>query len=1047
MTRPLRALLLAVTLGVLAATPAYAQQEVTGTVTDSETGETLPTVNVYIPGTTTGTTTNRTGSYTLRVPANADSLTFSFIGYQTETVAIAGRSTIDIALQPRTLETDALVVTALGIERESRTIGYSVQEVDAAQVAETADINVMNSLQGKLAGVRIEQSGTGQGGSTRIVIRGNRFIGRSNQPLFVVDGIPIQGSGTAATGAFGGFDYGGGISDVDPNSIKSLTVLRGANAAALYGAEAANGAVIIETKKGTLDPEVTFTSRTTLETPLVFPDLQNQYGRGSRGTVCGNSTCPTGDDDAPEVFAGDLSWGPRMDGQPVETWTGDVVPFSPQPDNVENLFDTAYSTTNSISFSAGTETVSARASISNLQSGSLLPDGEFDRTNLSLASSADISDRFTVDGRVGYVTQSAFNRPQVARSPDNLIFNGYYFPRNLRLADLRDFRNADGDPRIWTQANFSQRNNPFWSVNLNTNEDSRNRLLGFLRLNYEFTPWLSAFVRGGTDYVESRREVRVATNTSYKPNGTGEFRVENSVSQKTTYDFLVDADRDLTETLHARFSVGGSWRLEDSELNGTFGRGLSIPNLFTPSNLTAPQPLYGFSEQELRSVYGLLQFRYRDYLFLDVTARNDWASTLPEDNNAYFYPSVTAGFIFSDLLTWEPLSFGKLRASAANVGDDASPFQTNLEFSIEGDGLLGQSFGSLPIALPPVDLVPQQTSSYETGVDLGFYDDRVEFSGTYYRTSTTEQIITPPIAPSSGFRKGTVNAGEIRNDGIELRANGTVLTAGDFQWNASINWAKNWSEVVSLTETLPTFELSSELGVAVVAREGQPFGEIFGSAYARTEDGRRILSDSGVPVRADTSSLLGNVQPDWTGGLSNTVRYNNLSLRVLIDVRAGGDIYSLSNAVAAQQGTGAFTLDGREAWYNGDGGFVAEGVVNTGAEENPTYEENTQAVDPQSYWTTVGGTDGIAEAFVYDGSYVKLREIVLSYRLPGSLLDRLPVSNASLSVVGRNLAFLHKNTPGFDPESTFGTGFSDQGREAFGFPQTRSLGVNLNLTF
>lgn len=1047
MTQLLRTCILLALFVGWGAFPVLAQQEVTGTVTDAETGNTLPAVNVYVPGTTTGTTTNRSGAYSLEVPAGADSLAFSFIGYRTEIVALAGRATIDVALQPQTLETDELVVTALGIERESRTIGYSVQEVDAAQVAETADINVVNSLQGKLAGVRIEQSGTGQGGSTRIVIRGNRFIGRSNQPLFVVDGIPIQGGGRAATGAFGGFDYGGGISDIDPNSIRSITVLRGANAAALYGAEAANGAVIVETKKGTLEPEVTFSSRSTVETPLVLPDLQDRYGRGSRGTVCGDPTCPTGDDDAPSVFAGDLSWGPRMEGQPVEIWSGEVVPFSPQSDNVNDLFDTAYSTTNSVSFSTGTETVSARASISNLQSGSLLPDGEFDRTNLALASSADLSDRFSVDGRVSYVTQSAFNRPQVARSPDNVIFNAYHFPRNLRLETLRDFQNPDGDPRIWTQANFSQRNNPFWSVNLNTNQDSRDRLLGYLRLNYEFSPWLSVFVRGGTDYVESRREVRVATNTSYKPNGAGEFRVENSVAQKTTYDFLVDADRDLTETLHARASVGGSWRIEDSELTGTFGRGLSIPNLFTPSNLTSPQPLYGFSEQELRSVYGLVQFRYRDYLFLDLTARNDWASTLPDDNNSYFYPSVTAGFIFSDLLTWEPLSFGKLRASAANVGDDASPYRTNLEFSVEGDGLLGRSFGSLPITLPPVDLVPQQTTSYELGVDLGFLDDRVEFSGTYYRTSTTEQIITPPIAPSSGFRKGTVNAGEIRNDGIELRANGALLSAGDFQWNASVNWATNWSEVESLTETLPTFELSSQLGVAVVAREGEPFGEIFGSAYARTDDGRRIINDSGVPVRADSSALLGNVQPDWTGGLSNTFRYNNLSLRVLIDVRAGGDIYSLSNAVAAQQGTGAFTLAGREAWYNGNGGFVAEGVVNTGTEEQPTYQENTQAVDPQDYWTTVGGTDGIAEEFVYDGSYVKVREIVLSYRLPDRFLNRLPVSNGSIALVGRNLAFLHKNTPGFDPESTFGTGFSDQGREAFAFPQTQSFGVNLNLTF
>ena len=1028
----------------LGAVPAAAQdaRTVSGTVTDAESGEPLPGVNVSVPETTTGAATNAQGRYRLRVPSSADSLLFSFVGYRPRRVAIAGRTTIDVALRSQAIQAGELVVTALGVEREERTIGYSVQEVSGASVEETADINVLNSLQGKLSGVRIQQSGTGPGGSSRIVIRGNRNIGSSNQPLFVVDGIPIQGRGTARTGAFGGIDLGGGISDIDPNSIESISVLRGANAAALYGQEGANGAVVIETKKGTTEPQVTFSTRSSVETPLVLPDLQNTYGRGVGGTVCGSESCGS----TPSVIPGDRSWGARMEGQPVEIWTGDVVPYSAQPGNVEDFFDTAYSTTNSLSFSAGTDSITARASVSNLQSASLLPGGEFDRTNLSLASSADVTHGFSVDGRISYISQSAFNRPQTAQSPDNVVYNMYHFPRNLPLSTLRPYENAAGETRLWTDRNLARRNNPYWSVNLNTNRDSRERVLGYLRFRYDVAPWLSASVRGGTDYSSSRREARVASNTVYKTDGLGEYEVARSVSQQTTFDFLLDAEHKLTDDLHGRLLAGGSWKFEDGETSGTQGRGLSVEGLFTPSNLESQTPIYGFSEKEIRSLYALTEFRYKSYLFLELTARNDWSSTLPASSNSYFYPSATAGFIFSDLLEWEPLSFGKLRASAAGVGSDTQPYSTQLEFTVTGEGQGGRPFGSAPTVRPPVDLKPEITRSYEGGLDLGFFDDRVELSGTYYRTNTRNQIIRLDFPPSSGFRQGTINAGNVRNQGIEFRAQGTALQAGDFQWTVSANWAKNWSEVVELTPTLNTLPLSSALGVTVRAVEGEPFGQITGQAFARTEDGRRIIGEDGIPttVPESESAVLGNVQPDWTGGISNTFQYGGLSLRVLVDVRAGGDIYSLSNATAAQQGTAAFTVEGREEWYNGTGGYVADGVVNTGTEENPTYEENTQAVNPQAYWTEVSS---IAEAFVYDGSYVKLREVVLSYSLPGALLNRTPIQQASVSLVGRNLANLYTNTPGFDPESSIGPNLSDQGREAFAFPQTRSYGVNLNLTF
>lgn len=1024
--------------------PVHGQERrtVEGTVLDAETDEPLPGVNVGVLGTSMGTATDTQGQFRLDVPVGVDSLNFSFVGYRSRRISIEGRSTVTVRLRSEAIQAEELVVTALGVEREQRTIGYSVQEVGEAELEDSPGLNVLNSLQGKLSGVRIEQSGTGAGGSTRIVIRGNRNIGSSNQPLFVVDGIPIQGGGVARTGEFGGVDLGGGINDLDPNNIKNISVLRGANAAALYGQEGANGAVVIETKKGTTEPQITFSSKVSAGQPLVLPDLQNEYGRGSGGTVCGDPNCGS----TPSVFPGDLSWGPRMEGQPVEIWTGEVVPYSPQPGNVENFFDTAYSTTNSLSLSAGTDSVTARASVSNTQNGSLLPGGEIDRTNLSLSSSADVTSGFSIDGRVSYVTQSAFNRPQVAQSPDNVIFNMYHFPRNLRLTDLRPFRDAENQPRLWTTRNLARRNNPYWSVNLNTNQDTRDRVLGYLRLRYEPTSWLSASLRGGTDYETSRREARAATNTVYKTNGLGEYEVARSKSQITTYDFLLDAEEDLTEDIYGRLLAGGSWKFESGETSGTTGRGLSVDNLFTPSNLESQTPIYGFSEKQIRSLYALTEFRYRSYLFLELTARNDWSSSLPDENNSFFYPSATMGFIFSDLLEWEPMSFGKVRASVAEVGSDTAPYRTGLDFTVTGEGQSGVPFGSAPVVRPPVDLKPEITRSYEAGLDLGFFDDRVELSATYYRTSTRNQIISLDLPPSSGFRSGFVNAGNIRNQGVELRAQGTMVELDDFQWDVSLNWAKNQSTVVELTPSLNTLPLSSAFGVTVRANEGDTFGQITGSSFKRTPDGRRIIGADGLPetVPASDSTVLGSIQPDWTGGITNTVRYQGLSLRVLLDVQRGGDIYSLSNAIAARQGTAAFTLEGREAFYEGNGGYVAEGVVNTGTADNPTYEENTQAVDPQTYWTEVSS---VAEPFVYDATYLKLRQVTLSYRLPESLLSSTPLENASVSLVGRNLANFFTNTSGFDPESAIGPNLGDQGREAFAFPQTRVYGFNLNLTF
>ncbi|MFW5973444.1 MAG: TonB-dependent receptor plug domain-containing protein, partial [Bacteroidota bacterium] len=499
---------LLVLLLAVSATPVLAQQ-ITGTVTDGETGEALPGATVRAVGTQVGTITNARGRYTVDAPAGADSLAFSFVGYSTLTVAIDGRNLIDVELFPEIIEGEEVVVTALGIERERRTLGYAVQDLQAAELAELPEMNIVNALQGRLAGVQITQSGTGAGGSSRVTIRGDRFIGDfDNQPLVVVDGIPIRSGGSQPVGAFGGFDYGGGIGDLDPNEIESITVLRGANAAALYGSQAANGALLITTRRGTERTAASFSSTTTYGEPLVLPELQDVYGRGSGGTVCGQPICPEVDG-APEVLAGDLSWGARADGQPVRDWTGDIAPYSPQPDNVRDFFDRSFSTSNSVSFATGGPSSSARFSVTHLLSEGLLPDHRIERTNLSVRASSRLFESLDIDGLASYVYQDAFNRPSLTQNPDNVVFNFYYMPRTVRLQDLADFRTPDGQPRIWTDV-VSFRNNPYWSVNLNTNEDQRQRLLGYLRFNYAFSEWLSAFVRGGLDVAEFRREVRVA---------------------------------------------------------------------------------------------------------------------------------------------------------------------------------------------------------------------------------------------------------------------------------------------------------------------------------------------------------------------------------------------------------------------------------------------------------------------------------------------------------------------------------------------------------
>lgn len=1038
--------ILAFSMGLAA--PASGQaQSIEGTVTDAETGEPLPGVNVQVVDATVGTSTDANGAYELStVPADADSLTFSFIGYRTARVAIDGRSTIDIVLQPEAIGAEGIVVTALGVTREEDQLGYAVESVDAAQLDDLNAVNVGTTLAGRVAGLEVDQAGSGPGGSSRLILRGSSSLNKDNQALIVLDGIPINNTQFQPAGRFGGFDFGDGITNLDPNNIESASVLKGPSAAALYGTRGGNGVIEITTKKGQAQEEgvgVSYRTSLTFEEPTVWIDeeFQNTYGRGTGGTL------PADSDGQLFIPSGtETSFGPRMEGQSVRRFNGEIGPYSPQENNVRDFYETGTTLTNSVGFSGGNDNGTFRASYTNLRNRGLLPGHELDQNTFSLAATYDLSDRLTATGRATYLKRESFNRPVLADNPDNTVQSFLLMPRSVRLDDLRDFRTPDGDPIVWNNSVPGRKQNPFWTVNLNTNDDERDRVLGMLRAEYRITDWLSAQVRGGQDYYAETRQWRRATGTVFEVStapSRAKFEDTSLRVQETNYDALLTAAGELSSDFTAELNAGASRFMQNILLEGVTSDGASVPNLFTRTNAQTTSPFVSETRREIQSAYGFGQLAFREYAFLDVTARNDWSSTLPEDNRSFFYPSVSGSLILTDAfdsLDRSALSFAKLRASWAEAGNDASPYQIQQTFSI--GGALGGSFGGQNYAtvadeLPNLDIKPEITTSVELGTDLRFFNDRSRLSVTFYDQSTDNQIINIPVSAGSGFPSRVINAGEVTNTGVEISVGGTPVETDNLQWDLSFNFGTNTSKVKSFPGDIDTRLLgTSRAGVQLLAEEGKEFGQLVGETFARNDNGDIIVDDNGIPQRGGRD-VIGSVQPDWTGGLNSTVAYRGLALDVLIDTKQGGDIYSLSNATAHFTGNHKATLEGRED------GFVFDGVTEDGS-------PNETAVDPETFWTDVAAfpDGGIDEAFVYDASYIRLKQVTLSYQVPESLLQNAPLQSLRLSATGSNLLFFERHTDGFDP-TAYSRGSSSflQGLEYAAFPNTRSLGFSVRAQF
>ncbi len=1015
---------------------------VKGTVTDGDTNEGLPGVNIQIKGTSDGTSSDIDGNYSLEVENPDAVLLYSFIGYGTQEIPVNGRSFINVQMQESLETLQEVVVTALGIERDKKSLGYASQNISGDQLTEAREANVINSLSGKVAGVQINQAGTGVGGTSKVVIRGFSSIAGSNSPLYVVDGIPMQNP-QGGGAQFGGLDYGDGVSNINPNDIESINVLKGASATALYGSRGQNGVIMITTKKGKSRKGigVEINSNFTVEEGLIFPEFQNKFGRGSNGNYPLNSSGEFND--------GILdSWGPRTKGQVLPNWTGDSTAYTSQPNNIEDFFRRGFTASNSLSLSGGNENTQARASIGHLKNEGIMPNSSLERLNLNLHVNSDLSDKLKIEGKINYIRQDGFNRPNLTLSPDNPMNSLIQMPRNIRLADLQNYITPDGQPRVYTNGSVNTWQNPYWAVNLNTNNDTRDRIIGFLKLDYQITEWLKVHLRTGTDFYNDFRQNRNATNTIYRVTPDKSFYSEYyGRNEERNTDILFSSFNVINQNWSIAANLGANARQNTARSLSTTAQGLNIPNFFVIQNALSTQTSEGASEVKNNSIYGSATLEYNDYLFIEASARNDWSSTLPSDNWSYFYPGISSSFVFTEALdlNWGPLTFGKIRGSYAEVGNDTGPGQLQTIFAVNALSHGGQTLGQILSTQPPVDLKPERTKSYEVGLELGFFYDRVKTNITYYYAGTNDQIIAPEVSKASGFRAALINAGLVVNQGVEATLNIAAVQKNDFQYNTYFNFTKNVSEVKELAPNIETINLGNQIydqfGVAVLAEVGGRFGDIYANqAYLRDEAGNRIISAQGLPVPdPDGRKKIGNFQPEFLLGWGHNLTYKQFSFSALLDIRKGGDIFSFSNSVAAANGNAFYTRDNRLEWYAGAGGYVAEGVTESG-------EPNAVEIDPQTYWQNVGGRGSLyAEEFLYDGSFIKLREMTLGYNVPSDIFGNNFINKLRISLVGRNLFILHKNTEGFDPESTFNSG-NAQGIEAFAFPSTRSLGVNINLS-
>ncbi len=1024
-------------LMVACSLPSLAQQRVvSGKITDAATQQPMPGVNVVLKGTTSGTTTDSEGVYSLSVSGSEPVLIFSFIGFATQDAAVGGRTSIDVAMVEDAESLGEVVVTAFGIERETKTLVYSTQLVKPETLIEVRDANnVLNSLQGKVANVVVSQGSGGPGSGARVVLRGNRFIQGTNNALIVVDGIPLLNpTFSAAANDFGSIQSSDGASNINSDDIESLSVISGSAASTLYGSQGANGVILISTKKAKKNGvSVVLNTGVTSETPFSLPKFQNSFGQGLGGVL------------NPSV--GD-SWGAALNGQSYTNYLGEQRNYTSQPDNVSDFFRTGISVNNSLGVSVGSEKVQTYFSYARNQVQGIIPRNDLDRHNFNVRMSSQVSDRLSIDAKVNYIFQDINNKPRTGEENAPVI-DIYQIPRNVSLDDAKRYETINSvgipEPTAWPATDNAIYQNPYWLLNRTSINESRNRAIGFLAVKYKITDWLNVQGRAGIDRIADQVDESYSQGTKlYVNNSGGFFAKQYNTSTQKWFDVILEGSNKLSSDFQLSYKIGAVYQDIINSIDRVQSNGLNVVNKFSLNFMTNPTPSSNFVQSRLNAGFTQASLGYKDALFFEGTYRIDWSSTLPSPYNFSYY-SVGVSAVLSELMTLpEPISFLKVNSNYARTGSGGAPQARFNVYNFQQGA--GNGFVSRGTTEAITNLKPELATTFEVGFESRFLKDRLGVNLTYYTTDSENQLLVLPQAVATGFANKFINAGLIRNNGIELVVFGTPVKSGKFSWDVSYNLGINRNKIVELSPELNEVTLRNNAPERVadpVVKVGGSYGDIKGYSWER-KDGRYVVTADGTPVRSSQRSILGNFNPKATMGITNTFTFGSLSLRVLIDGRIGGEMISGTESNLAFSGITEETTKFR------GGGLNLGGVNSTGAAVD-------KAITAQQFWqTATGKRDNIAEFFIYDATSFRVRELAIGYDIP--VPGNFFIKSARISIVGRNLFWLYrgeskldipgigKRTMWFDPDMTLGNG-NYQGVEYGAMPSTRSVGFNLNLVF
>jgi TonB-linked SusC/RagA family outer membrane protein len=999
---------------------------ITGKVTNNK-GESLPGVSVVLKGTIIGVITDIDGKYNIEVPDENGILVFSFIGHSLQEIAISGRTKIDVVLMEESIEVSGITVTALGIKRETKSLTYGTENVGVKQITEARDLNVINSLQGKVPGIAITTSGSGVGAASRVTLRGNRSISGDSQPLYIIDGVPVLGN----------------PQDFNPDDFASITVLKGSNAAAIYGSDAQNGAIIFTSKKGQEGKiKISFNNTFMAQKAKVDDIFQNVYGQGANGIYQKGSG---------------QSWGPKMEGQIVEQWTldpsraGETYPMGTQPNNVNDLFRTGFNLSNNFQVSYGSKKTQTFFSATATEANGILPNNSLQRTSAMVRIVNELSDKFSLDAKINYMIQKTDNPTPQSDNNFNPFQQIYTMPRNIRTQDAKIFEFKDPNGLIkqdyWSPT-ASTAENPYWVMNRNISNQNRGRLTGLASLTYKLTDALHFMLRGEYDRIDDSEESKDYNGTFVRAE-KGRYTKTKSNNYLYNADFLLSFNKKLAVNWNLDIRAGGNYKKVDNEsLSSNTGLAMLVPNFFTLSNTNNPVTSFDpGSPIVIQSLYAFGTLAWKNALFMDFTGRNDWSSTLPANSRSYFYPSVGLSAVLSDLIPSFPklFSFAQIKASYAKVGSSPRPFMLSRTATFLSGGTNG--FLSIGDILPNLYLRPEETKSFETGMDLRFLKGRLGLNVTYFKTNTMDQLFTVALPVGSGASSYFTNGGNIQNKGEEIKLTSTPIQSGNFKWDFDIYFSRIKNTVVTISDERPKVVVWSNYTSDYVIQQGLDYGDMFGRGFQRDDQGRVIVGSNGVPLLTSSRSFnVGTFTPDFKAGISSSFSYKNFSFSFVIDHTQGGTIVSYTKINLEYDGNAKETLQGR------DGGLIfGDNIFSNYSAVLENGTPNNIPVNAEILWRAIANPSvPNIEVAAVDATNTRIREAVISYNLPESFLQKLKLSslsNLSVSLVGRNLGFIYRKYPYLDPEMLIGTGAGLEGYSSFSPPTSRYFGMNLKVAF